>query len=141
MYLPKLRVEVVLHGAIRDAVAKLDPQFGYADGFDESSKDYRGLIWARAAPDFMPATALLVRHQEVLDQLGRAKSPGPNPVINGGGLGERPGEPPTSPGPKEPSTPKRFWGSVEIDMADRSSPSRRSSTRSSWISRTRPARR
>ena len=33
-YLPKLRDRVVLEAAIRDAVGKLDPAFGYADSFD-----------------------------------------------------------------------------------------------------------
>src|SRR5439155_12873185 len=44
VYLPKLRDRVVLETSIRDAVAKLDPQFGYADGFDEASGKYHGLI-------------------------------------------------------------------------------------------------
>ena len=115
VYLPKLRDGVVLQGAIRDAVAKLDPAFGYADSFDESSGEYRGLVWAKAAPEFMPATAVLVRQQVALDQLGRTapprirESPGGRP---GDGAGE-PRVPTTATGP---SPPKRFWGSVEIDM-------------------------
>jgi hypothetical protein len=44
VYLPKLRDRVVLETAIRDAVAKLDPSFGYADGFDEASGSYAGLM-------------------------------------------------------------------------------------------------
>jgi hypothetical protein len=40
VYLPKLRDRVVLETALRDAVAKLDPSFGYADGFDEASEAY-----------------------------------------------------------------------------------------------------
>ncbi len=34
VYLPKLRDRVVLEGAIRDAVGKLDAAFAYADSFD-----------------------------------------------------------------------------------------------------------
>ncbi len=37
VYLPKLRDRVVLEGSIRDAVAKLDPQFGYADSYDDAT--------------------------------------------------------------------------------------------------------
>jgi hypothetical protein len=60
VYLPKLRDRVVLETSIRDAVAKLDPQFGYADGFDEASGKYHGLIWAKDPPQPFPATAMLV---------------------------------------------------------------------------------
>jgi hypothetical protein len=61
VYLLKLRDAVVLQGAIRDAVAKLDPTFGYADGFDEATGRYQGLIWARNPPEVFPEGALLVR--------------------------------------------------------------------------------
>jgi hypothetical protein len=43
--LPKLRDGVVFQAAIRDTVAKLDPTFGCADGFDEATGRYRNLIW------------------------------------------------------------------------------------------------
>ena len=43
VYLPKLRDHVVLDNSIRDAVAKLDPQFGYADAFDQASGTYENL--------------------------------------------------------------------------------------------------
>lgn len=50
VYLPKLRDGVVLQAAIRDAVAKLDPTFGYADGFDEATGRYQNLVWAKSPP-------------------------------------------------------------------------------------------
>lgn len=111
-YLPKLRDRVVLENAIRDAVGKLDPAFGYADDLDASTGEYRGLTWAKTAPEVMPPSAILVREKEALEQLGRLQpapppvpgfSSGPSPVTG------------TDPRPR-PSTPKRFWGSVEIDM-------------------------
>src|SRR5204862_4905193 len=43
VYLPKLRDRVVLETAIRDALAKLDPKFAYAEGFDEATGKYAGL--------------------------------------------------------------------------------------------------
>ena len=42
VYLPKLRDRVVLETAIRDALAKLDPKFAYAEGFDEASGSMPG---------------------------------------------------------------------------------------------------
>jgi hypothetical protein len=71
-YLPKLRDKVVLETAIRDAVGKLDPQFGYADGYDEVTGRYRNLLWAKRPPDFPTPTAVLVRAAEALAQLAEA---------------------------------------------------------------------
>ena len=120
VYLPKLRDGVVLQAAIRDAVAKLDPTFGYADGFDEATGRYRNLIWAKNPPDIMPPTAVLVRAAEALDQLKRDATAAGAPAGPGGGTPTT-GEPAAprdggSAGPTEPSKPRRFYGSVEIDM-------------------------
>jgi hypothetical protein len=66
VYLPKLRDSVVLQAAIRDAVAKLDPTFGYADSFDEATGRYRNLIWAKNPPDLMPPSSrTCARHRAV----------------------------------------------------------------------------
>jgi hypothetical protein len=117
VYLPKLRDRVVLDTAIREAVAKLDPAFGYADSFDQASGAYPGLIWAKAPPELMPTTAVLVRRDVVLEHL---QSTGPTEAgITSGGSG-MPGSPPTVIGgpaePAGPAQPHRFYGSVEIDM-------------------------
>jgi hypothetical protein len=122
VYLPKLRDGVVLQAAIRDAVAKLDPTFGYADSFDEAAGRYRNLIWARNPPDIMPPTAVVVRAAEALDQLTRDAAAIGTPTP--GGPTPPAGEPATpvggGPGPMEPKpqsrNPRRFYGSVEIDM-------------------------
>jgi hypothetical protein len=74
VYLPKLRDRVVLETAIRDSVAKLDPQFGFADGFDEAAGRYRNLVWARNPPDLLPAAAVLVRAAEALVQVAESKA-------------------------------------------------------------------
>lgn len=117
--MPKVRDTVVLQAAIRDGVAKLDPTFGYADSFDEATGRYRNLIWAKSPPELMPPTAVLVRAAEALEQLkqdasvvgaptgtGGTPSPtgDPQPPIDGGS------------GPTAPGNPRRFYGSVEIDM-------------------------
>jgi hypothetical protein len=118
VYLPKLRDGVVLQTAIRDAVAKLDPTFGYADSFDEAANRYRNLIWARTPPDIMPLRAVLVRAAEALNQLAAAAGA---PAVPGGanppvGVPATPsGSGPVTGEPK-PHNPRRFYGSVEIDM-------------------------
>jgi hypothetical protein len=117
VYLPKLRDRVVLETAIRDAVGRTDPFFGYADGFDQTSGAYVGLVWAKAPPILMPAGALLVRADVALEQLQRT-----NPAAVGGmpadgvsGSTPRPLDG-GAPAPSEPTKPRRFYGSVEIDM-------------------------
>jgi hypothetical protein len=113
VYLPKLRDHVVLESAIRDALAKLDPKFAYAEAFDEASRKYAGLLWQKAPIGPMPQPALLVRPEAAVAQLRAAAPPEPGPRPPQGGL-----EPPL-PRPVGPPTrqqPRRFVGSVEIDM-------------------------
>jgi uncharacterized protein len=120
VYLPKLRDRVVLETAIRDAVAKLDPSFGYADGFDEASGSYAGLMWAKAPPIQMPPNALLVRSDVALEHQRRSD---PTAVV-GGAPTAGTGSPDAAPthvdggtsAPAGPTQPRRFYGSVEIDM-------------------------
>ena len=122
VYLPKLRDRVVLDAAIRDAVAKLDPSFGYADAYDDASKKYAGLAWGKSPPETFPSTAVLVRAEAVLQQLRDAKPSapahpdgGPKPVTGEDGVpGGEAGD--GTKGPAPSSKPKRFFGSVEIDM-------------------------
>jgi hypothetical protein len=115
-YLPKLHDRVVLENAIRDALAKLDPKFAYAESFDEASGKYAGLLWQKAPIGPMPRGALLVRPEIAVAQLRAAAPPPgePGPRPPGGGT-----EPIPSPSPPEPpphQQPRRFVGSVEIDM-------------------------
>lgn len=119
VYLPKLRDGVVLQAAIRDAVAKLDPTFGYADGFDETTGRYRNPTWAKNPPEIMPPSALLVRSAEALEQL--KQDPASTGAPTGAGSGTSPTAGPAQPnggsaGPAASANPRRFFGSVEIDM-------------------------
>jgi len=117
VYLPRLRDHMVLDTAIREAVAKLDPAFGYADSFDQASGDYSGLIWAKAPPELMPSTALLVHRDAALEQLRRTQQ---EEMGGGNATEEAGGKPPIDDGKadklKAPPQPHRFYGSVEIDM-------------------------
>lgn len=123
VYLPKLRDRVVLEGAIRDAVAKLDPAFGFADRFDEATASYSGLVWAKGLPDLLPPTAVIVRAAVVSAQLqAKAAASAPATVRDGdsrpavgldaGGATVRD----RAMEPAEPQQPRRFYGSVELDM-------------------------
>ena len=130
LYLPKLRDEVVLKTVIRDAVGNMAPAFGYAERFDPASGKYDGLIWAKAPPDPMAATAVLVKAEVVHEHQrpvivkpiepptegGATFDGGPDrgggPVVGPGG-----GPAPTpTPGPTKTRKQRRFYGSVEIDM-------------------------
>jgi hypothetical protein len=53
-YMLKLRDRVVLETSIRDAMGKFDAPFGYAEGFDQTTGEYAGLIYAKAARKSSP---------------------------------------------------------------------------------------
>ena len=124
VYMPKVRDRIVLDGAIRDAVGKLAPQFGYADEFDPATGDYRHLIWGRSPPEIFSPGALLVRASEVTAQQDRetAKAQAPvdtpsgSPAVAVSGPGAVPVAISLTPTVTAPARPKRFYGSVEIDM-------------------------
>lgn len=117
VYLPKLRDRVVLETSIRDAVAKLDPQFGYADSYDESSARYRGLIWAKDPPQPFPTNAVLVSDAAAKRQLAERATAGPAAPA---GSPVAPGAPSSTtddkPAPAQPRKARRFYGSVDLDM-------------------------
>ena len=119
VYLPKLRDRVVLEAAIREAVGKLDPTFGYADGFDDVGQTYKGLVWAKAPPELISETALLVRSEVALEALRKAQPLGrPTNTTGAPGAVTTPPDTGTSGGPSThagPKRPKRFFGMVEID--------------------------
>jgi hypothetical protein len=113
VYLPKLRDRVVLETAIRDAVAKLDPAFGFADRYDEVTASYTGLVAAKSPPIVLAPSAVIVRADVAFEHIrGTGTSTGTSPGAGGDGkVGPSAGEEPAA--SKQPS---RFYGSVEIDM-------------------------
>ena len=119
VYLPKIKDRVVLELAIKEAVGKLDPDFGYADKFDEVAGAYTNLLWAKSPPEFMPDTALLVRTETVQDELEKQEVNQPQPVSAGEpkpSIGLPPTGPTAEPSAPDAAQPKQFFGSVEIDM-------------------------
>jgi hypothetical protein len=114
-YMPKLRDRVVLETSIRDAIGKFDAPFGYAEGFDRTTGEYAGLIYAKSAPEILSPHGLLVHAEVAKEQL--ASKPLAPPVGPGGeGPGSTPEPKVSSTKPEPPSKPRRFYGSVEVDM-------------------------
>jgi len=109
VYLPKLRDRVVLETAISDALSKLDPKFAYADGFDETTGKYVGLLWQKAPIGPIPKTALLVRPEAAMAQLRTSSTPesGPKPLDNVAGPDVT-----TTPATISNQPLHRFFGSV-----------------------------
>jgi hypothetical protein len=121
VYLPKLRDRVVLETVIRDGAGSTDPKFGCAESYDEATGRYRGLAWGRSPPDVFAPTALIVRAAEAKAQIAADATAKAEGTGTSGGFAAgptidpiRPGQP--EPGPKAPGKPRRFYGSVEIDM-------------------------
>ncbi|MGE3647854.1 MAG: ATP-binding protein [Reyranellaceae bacterium] len=116
-YMPKLRDRVVVDTAIGEAMAKLDPPFAFAERFDDGAGKYVGLRRAGFTLGQMPPSALLVRAEVADAQVAadNAATPvAPTPEVahkptNGGGA--------TSAPPAKPVAPRRFYGSVEIDIS------------------------
>ncbi len=127
-YLPKLRDRVVLDEAIREAVGKLDPAFGYADAFDAVSGAYSGLRWIQSAPDMLPVTAVLIR-ADIAAELAKPPAIVEPPRLTGDAVGlpvypidgslEERSDKSFVKGPPAPQRLRRFYGSVEIDTSAR----------------------
>jgi uncharacterized protein len=65
VYLPKLRNRVVLVLAVRDALAKLDAEYGFASGYDTATGSYHGLTLAAVPPDLLLALQQVARTSQV----------------------------------------------------------------------------
>jgi len=74
-YMPKLRDRVVLETSIREALGKFDAAFGYAEDLDAAKGEYRGLIYAKAAPENLSPHGLLVRADVAKQQLAVSSPP------------------------------------------------------------------
>jgi len=119
-YLPKLRDRVVLETSIRDAIGKFDAAFGYAERFGAAKGVYDGLIYAKAAPEILSTGGLLVRADVAKLQVPIATAAGPNVVVAGGSgtAGEtQTGATHAPASTHSPTKPRRFYGSVEIDVS------------------------
>jgi predicted AAA+ superfamily ATPase len=119
-YLPRLKNSSVLMGAIRDGLGLLTWEketFAYADSLDEASGRYRGLRGGQLVSLLdSSASGLLVkpdvaRQQMQAEEAGRGVAVQPDaPVHDADSRPEVAHKP-------QPSSPKRFHGSVELDPA------------------------
>ncbi len=122
VHLPRVRDRSVVEAAIRDAVGRLDPRFGFADAVEADGATYRGLCWGKPPPEMFPPTAVLVRAAEAVAQRAREAVPVSGaadvimPTITAGRT-----HPAPQPGPVAPEQKRRrrFYGSVEIDASAR----------------------
>jgi hypothetical protein len=112
---PSSAIGWCFEAAIRDAVAKLDPAFGYADGYDEATASYTGLVVAKSAPVMLAPSAVIVQADVAFEHTKKTgTSTGASPGSGGAGEvcpGTGAGEDPAA-----SKQPRRFYGSVEIDM-------------------------
>jgi predicted AAA+ superfamily ATPase len=132
LYLPRLRDESVLEGAVGDGVGLLtwNPDtFAYADGWDESAKRYLGLRSGTSLLLSSDGNGLLVKPDVAAAQIEAEGPEPPTPPTGGGGesgtgtgtasgsgAGTTGGETGTgTPTPAPPAKPKRFFGTVQLD--------------------------
>ncbi len=130
LYLPRLRDDDVLLGAIREGVTRLtwSETFAYADRWDEQKKRYIGLSAGRTVRVLLESESLLVKPDVAAAQLAADQAQQPGPVVVGGNGNE--GQPPVvtvppgigtppvgpiAPPVVEPPKPRRFFGSVKLD--------------------------
>jgi hypothetical protein len=118
LYLPRLKNENVLLDAIRSGVSSLQWEsetFAYAEGFDETTGKYRGLVAGKNARIVVDSESLLVKPEVALKQIEAETehSTGGKEVVSGG-EGTKPEIPVGGPHEKEEKTVKRFYGTVKL---------------------------
>jgi hypothetical protein len=118
LYLPRLKNENVFLDAIRSGVSSLQWEsetFAYAEGFDETTGKYRGLVAGKNARIVVDSESLLVKPEVALKQIEAETehSTGGKEVVSGG-EGTKPEIPVGGPHEKEEKTVKRFYGTVKL---------------------------
>ncbi len=115
-YLPKLRDGGVLEAAIGQAVGSSDPQFGYAESFDEQTGRYGGLVFRKLLAGPLAAASVIVRREiaAALSEVSPATVQPAQPQTQPSASISQPGNhvpPPTA----AATIPRRFFGAVELD--------------------------
>ena len=129
-YLPRLRDQNVLLGAVQNGIGQITWQenFAYAAGWDENRQRYLGLRAGETGSVMMDNQSLLVKPAAAQRQIDadREEQEQRTPQVGGAGAGStivtpRPGGPtPPEPRPVE-VTHRRFHGSVKLDTLRMSS--------------------
>ena len=115
VYLPRLRDEATLDGALQRLVENMADPFAYAAGFDEETGAYEGVMDGRALMPGSLARGLLVRRDAipVPEMDPRPHHPGDGEDSTLDPARPEPGSGRADP-PPDPR-PKRFFASLEID--------------------------
>lgn len=128
LYLPRLVGHKVLAYAAGDGVALMTWQtdtFAFAESYDETQTRYRGLRGGQVVMISADSAGLLVRPERARRQLDAETSPPSTsggaraPATAGHGTGGTPSGPNgnASVDPLRPTTPRRFFGTVNLDSA------------------------
>ena len=121
VYLPRLRDEVVLDGALRRLAEDLAFPFALAAGHDEATGTYVDVVDGRAFPLGDLTSHLLVRREAIPPPL---ESPNPQPpggkAPNEAGSGpasgpDKPQSPSDAPRPPATPRPKRFFAALKLE--------------------------
>ena len=115
VYLPRLRDEATLDGALQRLVENLADPFAYASGFDEETGVYEGVMDGRALMPGRLEGGLLVRREAIPTAV---REPDPSRPGGEGGSAPSPAPPRPDDGGESPAPdpqPTRFFASLEID--------------------------
>ena len=123
VYLPRLRDEAVLDGALRRLAEDLAFPFALAAGLDEATGTYIDVVDGKALPPGDLGSRLLVRREDIPappedprppppggkapDDAGSGGDPDPDP--------DTPQPPPDAPRPPATPRPKRFFAALKLD--------------------------
>ena len=111
VYMPRLRDEAVLDGALESLVEDLARPYAWASGVDEESGVYEGVIDGKAPMPGRLDGGLLVRREAVGEQeSGKGPAVDPSPPPTGSTSGEDGGKTTPSAPP-----PRRFFASAPVD--------------------------
>jgi hypothetical protein len=128
VYLPRLCESAVLTEAIRGGVGMLtwvQDGFAYAEGYDDASHRYQGLVAGRVVAQLDPSSRGLVvmpdvaarqlEVERVPEPGNQPRQPGASDSGGGGAHGQSLGPAPKGEPPRGPGKPKRFYGTATLD--------------------------
>jgi hypothetical protein len=115
VYLPRLRDEATLDGALQRLVESMADAFAYASGFDEETGAYEGVVDGRTLMPGRFESGLLVRREAI-----PSAKPDSEPIRPGDDGGSTPTPTPSvrddrGEAPAPDPRPRRFFASLEID--------------------------
>ena len=115
VYLPRLRDEATLDGALQRLVENMADAFAYASGFDEETGAYEGVVDGRTLMPGHFESGLLVRREAI-----PSAKPDSEPIRPGDDGGSTPTPTPSvrddrDEAPTPDPRPRRFFASLEID--------------------------